>query len=1242
MSSVISKKSPSPPSSELAYSAIINSLTTRDEINSHSTPLAILLKPKIEKELCFVDNNWAKVKIQDSATESLERKKITLNTLFSLAEIARDTDRNDDDNEYNSLLFDYQFFLYLTGLNLDYKIDWNSIDETKLEELDLESYLAHIKKSIERGHLNNFDKILNLIPDTFKSSTYKSNNSETFEFKELIIQALDKGVITSPIELKNISFYPWEEVIEKAIDKGVIRNCTDLISSINFEYIERRKYDLDYNPVAILIPCFSAGIFKNLIKSQEDYSHVLDCLNKNINDDKTRKDSESSRFFLDLMAYSKGLSNKNPFLNPNFNYLFRFTLCKPYWRYLIDSISKDLFSKEQVEQMLSALKLIDHKIYNLIFEMSVYKAGLKKDKPVLDKETLTRRYTCNLIEQHGKKTKKFIAETPNLFQIAFDMGVISNKEEFNKAFEEFNHLKKSIGDSIPLAQIPIIDEVIFEAYKKGYIDDFNSLIDDIVHFYKSDGFSDDDDETFKKSDLSHAFKFLAKAINYDVKLNEQELNAYINRLLQYVIDYRSNDFETIYAYHELLFALKDKNLVSEEFYDKHFENISRLQKFCPSISKLEDRSKLAELILKGLEAGFSSIDHEFYKSIIKEAQGLALPLNSVAKVHQLKQYPELNFSFEKKDYKEVTTLMNKIAQINAASRKKAQIDLKDFFEKNFQAYFNLKAISGNITKHILDTFLAQRQYLPMFEEIFQTSAFLKPTEIVVLRNFIQNNTQFFNTEPLLLLDFIGYLNAFKLFGLDIAANHNKSFKAILENNTGSKESLLYNLGLTLIQELCSERNLDIEIDFEKITADKFLEDWDLRYLGTLVASFKNQNFSKDIFKVLIKAKLEGTEDGIIWPPAYKNYPLEIYGNQESQEQVLYIRRMNLHLLREMERKGIDVNIWLNAHEDSVIKHHDCAVGDGDQREVIDIVNDFDEIFQKASPLIDSFLNRVARKTNIEAKEISRLQRKFSLIQPHFNGLKPGIAKFGYALVLKHLQGCSQDELSDFLNKVLNCANEEDVALPEEVYNLEDICNEVLEYNCKPKKVKAKNYRIHFANPKDIGRQLFIGNRAKSCTAVGQNTYAAVDFLVHLGTKYLVIENLSGDSENPHGTLQAYKRVFAGLDPQNKPIIAVDSTNGSIAHRLNNAMNHQLKLLTLKAKKVKNGRERKPIPLNLQPKKNRVNSIIGGMPQRLSGNYFNYYELEEWGKQMELPTNPKELEALDNWQPIDGWKEFKSC
>ena len=168
-------------------------------------------------------------------------------------------------------------------------------------------------------------------------------------------------------------------------------------------------------------------------------------------------------------------------------------------------------------------------------------------------------------------------------------------------------------------------------------------------------------------------------------------------------------------------------------------------------------------------------------------------------------------------------------------------------------------------------------------------------------------------------------------------------------------------------------------------------------------------------------------------------------------------------------------------------------------------------------------------------------------------------------------------------------------VPEPISDLINFINNEL-VNYDPKAKKPKELKVAIWDPMDIGRNLFAGNRAGSCTALGQNASAIFKFILDPGTKYIY-------TKNSDGNITGYARVFLALDAEQKPKIFVDSVDGKAAAK----GDFQTMIPEVKAQVIKLA---KAIGLKESDIINRETSLttkLGGVPPR---GYYNHAKFTE--------------------------------
>ncbi len=110
-------------------------------------------------------------------------------------------------------------------------------------------------------------------------------------------------------------------------------------------------------------------------------------------------------------------------------------------------------------------------------------------------------------------------------------------------------------------------------------------------------------------------------------------------------------------------------------------------------------------------------------------------------------------------------------------------------------------------------------------------------------------------------------------------------------------------------------------------------------------------------------------------------------------------------------------------------------------------------------------------------------------------------------------------------------------LPEAVADLRVILQEIMNFDYD-KPINKESLRIRFFN-RDIGKDIFLGNCANSCTSLGSNASAAFQFILDQGTMYAVIETDKGD-------VKGYARFFLAIGKNGLPLVFIDSIDGTMA------------------------------------------------------------------------------------------------
>ncbi|MDO8580497.1 MAG: hypothetical protein Q7S13_03360, partial [Candidatus Omnitrophota bacterium] len=599
--------------------------------------------------------------------------------------------------------------------------------------------------------------------------------------------------------------------------------------------------------------------------------------------------------------------------------------------------------------------------------------------------------------------------------------------------------------------------------------------------------------------------------------------------------------------------------------------------------------------LKDAQAWFSYVDvaikaYEAFRDtegflLGEVAYPLGLPESYIVYTKGLEILLGLKQNEMTKLYESGEKVLNKVEKLNAqAEREDQRIDVNAFRQYLLPALSYLETISPQVTSQLLDQYLSQRGYLPMLRDVFELFAFLSLDEMKILKGFYdQTGTSYsastVNFNPTdFLVSLGGYLKAYQALGLTA-----EDFRKDLMKEMSSKEVILNRLGKRVFQTLADKLGIKINLDQLKTEGRNILQEWDLRYLGLLAATqgrWKDEE--RALFKLLIQSSIEGTAAGLLYPPAYKDYPAESYG-KENRELVLKIRRHNLSVLKEMERLGLNVGVWLSANE--YVKPV-VTSGEGEQRRAIDIIRDFKEKWETFKLWMGS---------KGQAEGLSKLEQAIGSWANISEKTQAGLINNRGAL--KKLKG--------HINKIVQ---ESPGRVPEEAADLGRVIDEINNYNENSPSARSGAWMWFWK--REVGKDTFAGNCAGSCTALDRNASAIFEFELDQGTQYLFI------GDRPYGNVRGYMRFFVGLNTQREPMLYVDTIDGTLAGQYQGQMTEQIKQFA-RALGIKE--------TNIENRTVNISAKIGGT---LTEKYFHHSRLTMESSDVDG--------SIDTWQPKSGW------
>lgn len=612
------------------------------------------------------------------------------------------------------------------------------------------------------------------------------------------------------------------------------------------------------------------------------------------------------------------------------------------------------------------------------------------------------------------------------------------------------------------------------------------------------------------------------------------------------------------------------------------------------------------------------------------------------------------YKISQKNIAYLQKVCKKIRKINNDARPDQKVNLKAFVDKFSSLAPILFSISPFAAKHIINSDLEQRANLPIVFNKLETLAHIDQDSLDLLKrvcNKIENSI--LKNDPYFIFEIFSQHKIFNTEGkmaLDFDAL--EMFEKIISENSNDKEAISSQLGNFALTKFMYD--LGADIDLSQITnSANFAKDWDTEFLGTLLSqSHKWSEANKQKFGLIFSAYTNGKLDGILWPPAYKDHPISSFGKFSDLAQKM--RRRTLKVLKEMEEiHSIDVAQWLNAANPKYLAHifpgGSQINSKGLRKElVLNLSRDF-KSFEDWFPVFKDIANsnititKICNRQGLGEEAIQSYQRRFAKAFNRFKAQinqwtsnKPKIDKlFTKDEVSKLLESWKlfKEPLLEFIVENL----QEGELVPEQILDFDNSIETIYNNIHNPEKFKKRDLRIRLMDPRDIGHTLFTGNRANSCTAIGDRNATVIPLATDIaGTKYFVIEKPASEEklDQPRGQILGYLRIFLGLDEQGAPTIAYDSIDGSKAGQERQKMFEAARLFakTLKPGQMTGSKTRSNLGNGGVYRDPQVKEKLGGLPSK---DYKNHFAL---GKQpvTPLPITEDELFKLDNWQPQNGW------
>ncbi|MCE2929127.1 MAG: hypothetical protein LW817_05815 [Candidatus Caenarcaniphilales bacterium] len=412
-----------------------------------------------------------------------------------------------------------------------------------------------------------------------------------------------------------------------------------------------------------------------------------------------------------------------------------------------------------------------------------------------------------------------------------------------------------------------------------------------------------------------------------------------------------------------------------------------------------------------------------------------------------------------------------------------------WLHSNLKALLHLEDRYPAIQKFLLAQ-LRDRKNPALYTEEIAVFNQLDDNALKILDYIYKHKKAFYANDQRNFIKAARYLNCFFQFSKLVTEQEIKKLDS-------KPDTLFRFFGQILVDLLVVQ--FDIRINRDNFDIAEFEKNWDLDNFGTLLSvsdTWSAEN--KELFKTLVQAEFDGKLG-------------KLFSDQVDQSADLntqIIQKAFGQLKSAMLEHKLDFDKWQNAHKGiAVLKasRNSTSSTQAPYRELFEALN-FSIAFtnQQSSNYIDLEIE-VFNKDQLSADE-----------KLAFNQL-----------------------LDDVISTHYQQGN-----IPEAIADLQNYLNQ--------KEDKRNTQYISIADPQDLGHNLFAGNRANSCTALGRNAKAILYLLSDPGTKYILVKNAEGN-------ITGYARIFLTLDENNQAKIFIDSVDGS-AHNFMPGIQKQLKKL----------------------------------------------------------------------------------
>ena len=728
---------------------------------------------------------------------------------------------------------------------------------------------------------------------------------------------------------------------------------------------------------------------------------------------------------------------------------------------------------------------------DLAFIQEIGFDGSEKQKMLLalkdlEKDVLIDKARAILKENAAEEDDIVITPPVSKFFAQYDQGEI-DRRELTRVLAEEQNTKEKLSEEAT-------SEIIFNEFDRKFIDrdaaikelrKVLSLTEKDYAVYMNICLGMFDRELIEKEEAARLFlKTLSQAEKFRDAFSS-DFAGYYQKLLKRNLLYRKEHF--------LILKKVMDNLETRGHYTYYVKLFSYL-----------------------VDTGNLTIDKNFINKQAQQAKEKNYPIGYYMNLEKLQRQEVISQAERLGIQEKAEDLFFKIDETNEdADREDKKVELNALYGFYAQGLASLQAVSPVLAKEIVCNH-CQRGYLPLLTQDLGNSAELTAYFVKELKEFYEKRVKAKRKPtPALMMQLISFANVYKNLGLE-----QKEFSRIM-HVSAKDEDVIFPLGRNIIEELAKKFKININLSQDDDVFNT-LTRWNLKYLGAIVRA-SEQWESEDVlmFKLVIKTALEGKFHAVLFPEEYSEVLFSEY-SEEEKELIGRIRKYNARFLRIARQLGVNVGLFtrperfpakMTIETQSILRNWQVVLSDFRQN-----YNNFMSWIESSEYAQDTALKNRLKKVKNGLGGFRNVVEDKAVEVGVFNGaqvLKKSLQKF----------------LLDF--KRINFPEENP---SEELVDLIRSIEEIIKYDYEVYKTQKIPLRMRFWK-REVGRDSVIANEVNSCTSLDSDSRAIFEYLLDLGTVYLIIEDPATGKE------QGYVRFFLTITKEGKPGIFIDSADG---------------------------------------------------------------------------------------------------